>query len=214
MGVVVKPYQPDIKEMDRAIMKEAAGCAYDDEKARVYTYSYSHCVLMLLALAKKMLGIFGEQIGNNPTRDGANAKRDFNEERERIVKNPAFSDNEKAGRLDALKNEENFANDLAAKFNPEAWHAVLELKDILMRRGFALERAGLVKMNVDGLVAEEFAKAQRDATGKEPEVPCDGAVEITPKGLRCVASQTWPTFKERQRTGAHRFDYDVEVAIN
>lgn len=214
MGVVVRPYQPDIKEIDRAILKEAAGCSYDDANAKVYEYSYSHCVLMLLALAKKFLGIFGEQIGNNPTREGANVQRDFNEERERIVKNAGMTDFEKAGRLDALKKEEDFANDLAAKYNPDAWRQVLELKDILMRRGFALERAGLVKMNVDGLVAEEFAKSMRDATGKEPEVPCDGAVEITPKGLRCVASQTWPKFKDRQRTGAHRFDYDVEVAIS
>ena len=213
MGVVVKPYQPDIKEMDRAILKEAAGCAYDDEKARVYEYSYSHCVLMLLALAKKMLGIFGEQIGNNPTRGGATDQRDFNEERERITKNPSYTDAEKAGRLDGLKHEEAFANDLMQKFNPEAWRAVLELEVVLMRRGFALERAGLLRMNIHGLVAEEFAKGMRDATGKEPEVPCDGAVEITPKGLRCVSSQTWPTFKERQRAGTHRFDYDVEVAI-
>ena len=222
MAVETVDIQPDLREIDKYILRESAGCALDDEKAQVYEYSYSNCILMLNALAKKILGIYGVAIGNNPLRPaqlGFSNERDFTAERKQIVAKAevdvaihgkAGAEERLSAALQNLQSDENFANKLAAEYDPVAWRKVLELQEVLYRRAMALERAGLVTTNVDG-VAPEAAVMKDVEDGGDGKLPYDGSVEITQKGLRCVASQKWPTVKKNQRSGVHRFDQDVEV---
>ncbi len=223
MPVTVADIQPDLRELDKWILREAAGCKLDDEKATVYVYSWNACILMVNALAKKILGIYGMDIGNNPMRPsqlGFSNERDFTEERRRIAEKaqvderilgPEVAKGHADAALQNLEHEERFANQLAARQDPQAWAKVLELQEVIYRRAMALERAGLVSTNIDGVAPE--AAIQRDKEeGGDGRLPYDGSVEITQKGLRCVAAQKWPTVKKKQRTGTHRFDEDVEVA--
>jgi hypothetical protein len=222
MPVEIADVQPDLRDLDKYILREAAGCRLDDEKAQVFDYSWSSCILMLNALAKKILGIYGVSIGNNPLRPaqlGFSNERDFIGERKQIVARAegdiAVHGKEGAkermvAALQNLDHEEGFANKLAAEYDPVAWRKVLELQGILYRRALALERAGLVNTNIDG-VAPEAAVMKDKEEGGEGKLPYDGSVEITLKGLQCVSSQKWPRVKRKQRSGTHRFDEDVEV---
>lgn len=222
MPVEIQDIQPDLRDVDKWILREAAGCKLDDDKAQVYEYSWSNCILMLNALAKKILGIYGVAIGNNPLRPaqlGFSNDRDFTGERKQIVANAerdiaVFGKEGAEARMKAalenLEHEERFGNKLASEYDPIAWRKVLELQEVLYRRALALERAGLVSTNVDG-VAHESAILKDKEEGGDGRYPYDGSVEITMKGLKCVASQKWPVVKKKQRTGTHRFDEDVEV---
>ena len=215
MPVDVAEVQPDLRELDRWILLESAGCAIDDEKAHVYEYSYQSCVLFLNALAKKILGIYGVAIGNDPRRavelgfyDG---ERDFAGERKQIVNDPSKSTDAKRAGLERLRHEEGFANKLANEYDPVAWKKVIELEEVLERRAMALERAGLVNTNVDNLVPDAVAQKEKQEYGGDGKIPCRRTVEITPRGLRCVGAQKWPTVKKSQRPGTSRFDEDIEV---
>jgi hypothetical protein len=213
MTVEIKKPHMSIEEMDKAILREAAGCSHDDDKAKVYEYSYQSCVLFLSALAKKLLGIFGIAIGNDPRRAlqlGFSNSRDFHGERERLMRDEIPHDRRKA-ELDRLRIEEQFATKLSNEFDGPAWEAVIELFDQLYRRSMALERAGLVRMNVDNLVPEAAAQREVEQYGGDGKIPCDGTVEITSKGLRAIASQKWPKIKQKQRPGTQACDQDVEV---
>ena len=215
MAVSINDVQPPIQDMRRWILKEAAGCAIDDEKAKVYEYSFQSCVLFLNALAKKILGIYGQGIGNDPRRavelGFSNEQRDFTEERKKIVNDPMLSPADKRGKLEILRGEEQFANRLANEYDPTAWQKVIELEEILERLAMSLERAGLVITNVDNLVPEAAAQREKQEYGGDGKIPCRRTVEITTKGLQCVGSQRWPMPKKKQRPGTHRFDEDVEV---
>lgn len=215
MPVDTVDIQPDLRDLDRWILREAAGCRLDDEKAQIFDYSYQSCVLFLNALAKKILGIYGLSIGNDPRRAAemgfSDAARDFTEERRRLLSDPSLSPDYKRSGLERLKHEEAFANKLANEYDPRAWQKVIELEDILERRAMALERAGLVTTNVDNLVPDAVAQKEKQEYGGDGKIPCRRTVEITQKGLRCVGSMTWPTVKKVQRPGTSRFDQDVEV---
>jgi hypothetical protein len=214
MPVDINDVQPDIQDLRKWILKEAAGCAIDDEKAKVYQYSFQSCVLFLNALAKKILGIYGQGIGNDPRRAielGISNERDFTAERLQIARDPSLSPADKRGRLEILRGEEQFANRLKAEHDPHAWNKVIELEDILERLAMSLERGGFVITNVDNLVPEAAAQREKQEYGGDGKIPCRRTVEITQKGLQCVGSQRWPVPKKKQRPGTHRFDEDVEV---
>lgn len=214
MPVEVNDVQPDLRDIDKWILREAAGCRLDDEKAQIYEYSFQSCVLFLNALAKKILGIYGIAIGNDPRRAielGFSNERDFNDERKRLLNDPMASPEFKRAGLERLAHEERFANKLAAEHDPVAWQKVIELEEVLERRAMALERAGLVNTNVDNLVPDAVAQKEKQEYGGDGKIPCRRTVEVTSKGLRCVGAQRWPTVKQRQRPGTHRFDEDVEV---
>jgi hypothetical protein len=214
MPVELNDVQPDVQEMRKWILREAAGCRLDDEKAQIYEYSYQSCVLFLNALAKKILGIYGISIGNDPRRAielGFSNERDFTEERRRIVNDSSLSPADKRSRLEILRGEEQFANKLASEYDPQAWNKVIELENILERLAMSLERAGLVVTNVDHLVPEAAAQREKQEYGGDGKIPCRRTVEITAKGLQCVGSHKWPVPKKKQRPGTHRFDEDVEV---
>lgn len=214
MPVDINDVQPDLRLLDRWILMESAGCRLDDEKAKVYTYSFQSCVLFLNALAKKILGIYGVSIGNDPRRAmelGFSNERDFTEDRKRIINDPSLDPETKRGHLDRIKHEEAFANRLANEYDPVAWAKVIELEEVLERRAMALERAGLVITNVDDLVPDAVAQKEKQDFGGDGKIPCRRTVQITPKGLHCVGSQKWPTVKKSQRPGTHRFDEDVEI---
>lgn len=207
--------QPDLRDIDKWILREACGCKLDDEKAQIYEYSFQSCVLFLNALAKKILGIYGVSIGNDPRRavelGFSDSARDFTEERKRVVNDPNFSLDRKKNELERLRHEEAFANKLANEWDPVAWQKVIELEEILERRAMALERAGLVTTNVDNLVPDAVAQKEKQEYGGDGKIPCRRTVEITGKGLRCVGAMNWPVVKKVQRPGTHRFDQDVEV---
>lgn len=205
--------QPDLRDLDKWILREAAGCRLDDEKAQVFDYSFQNCVLFLNALAKKILGIYGVAIGNDPRRAqelGFSNERDFNAERKATINSPMSTEMKKST-LERLMHEERFANKLIAEHDARAWEKVIELEDILERRAMALERAALVTTNVDDLVPDEVAQKEAKEFNSDGKIPCRRTVEITTKGLRCVGSQNWPTVKKNQRPNTHRFDQDVEV---
>lgn len=215
MPVEIKMPHISISEMDKAILKEAAGCSYDDEKAKIYEYSYQSCVLFLGALAKKFLGIYGVAIGNDPRRAqqlGFSNERDFSTDREKIMRDQGLDDFARKAALERLMMEERFATKLANEFDGQAWDAVITLFNKLYQRAMALERAGLVRMNVDSLVPEAAAQRETSEYGGDGKIPTDGTVEITSKGLRCLSTQKWPKVKEKQRPGTDPFDHDVEVA--
>ena len=214
MPVDINYVEPSLRDLEKWILREAAGCQLDDEKAQIFEYSYDNCTLFLNALAKKILGIYGVAIGNDPRRAielGFSNERDFTEERKRILNDPMKSPNEKKASLERLKHEEAFANDLASKYDPAAWKEVIKLEDILERRSMALERAGLVTTNVDDLVPDAVAQKEKQEYGTDGKIPCRRTVAITPRGLRCVGAGKWPTPKKNQRSGTHRYDEDVEV---
>lgn len=216
MPVEVVDVQPDLRDLDKWILREACGCKLDDEKAQVYEYSFQSCVLFLNALAKRILGIYGIAIGNDPRRAielGFSNERDFTEERKRLLNDPLQSPEMKRAGLERLRHEEGFANKLANEFDPVAWQKVIELEEILERRAMALERAGLVTTNVDDLVPDAVAQKEKQEYGGDGKIPCRRTVAITSKGLRVVGAMKWPTVKKHQRPGTHRFDEDVEVKL-
>jgi hypothetical protein len=213
MPIELKKINLSLSEMDRAILLESYGCSFDDIKAKAFKYSYSECVLVLQALAKKMLGIDGVAIGNNPQRAEklglSSGTRDFAEERRRAKK-----DMKDKATLDSfmqrLKKEEDFVKQLADAFDGPAWNAVNELTEILSRRAMALHRAGFVVYNVSNMAADE-AEQRDKLQGGTGEAPMEGSVALTEKGARCVSTQRFPVIKRRQRADAHQFDYDVEL---
>jgi hypothetical protein len=214
MGVEIKKVEPDLRLVDRWILLESAGCQLDNEKAQIYEYSFQSCVLFLNALAKKILGIYGIAIGNDPRRAaelGLATTRDFTEDRKKIVNDPTKSPEEKRNALENLRHEEQFANKLASEYDAEAWQAVIELEQVLERRAMSLERAGLVETNVDDLVPEAVALKEKQEYGTDGKIPCRRTVAITSKGLKCISQQKWPVPKKKQRPGVSRFDEDVEV---
>ena len=213
MTVELKKVDISIRDMDRAILVEAMGCDSENLKAQAFTYSYGEVVLILEALAKKMLGIYGVAVGNSPERAAklgvSNEKRDFAEERKKARKTAANKAQLKVI-LERLSVEEKFVNKLEADFDPVAWAKIGELKEILCRRAMALHRAGLVEYNVDNVVADE-AEQREKLQGGTGRVPMEGSVSLTEKGARCVSTQRWPVLRRRQRSDAHQFDYDVEI---
>jgi len=214
MPVEVNDVQPDLREIDKWILREACGCKLDDEKAQVYEYSFQSCVLFLNALAKRILGIYGISIGNDPRRAielGFSNERDFTEERKRLINDPLQTPDAKRAGLERLRHEEGFSNKLAREYDPVAWQKVIDLEEVLERRAMALERAGLVNTNVDNLVPDAVAQKEKQEYGGDGKIPCRRTVEVTSKGLRCVGAMKWPTVKKNQRPGTHRFDEDVEV---
>lgn len=217
MAVEVKDVEISLRDMEKYILREAAGCRMDDEKAQVFTYSYQSCVLVLQALAKKILGIDGLGIGNNPTRAQAlgysDAPRDFTEERKQALvslQRGEISEGVYQSKLELIQREEAFANRVAAEQDPQAWAKVLELTEILSRRAMALARIGLLDYNVDSLVATEFELQDREAGGSGKS-PMEGSVTITDKGRGVVGSQRWPVPRKKQRMGVSRIDEDLEL---
>jgi len=214
MTVELKKVNLSLSELDRAILLEAYGCSFDNEKAQVFKYSYSECILVLQALAKKMLGIDGVAIGNNPQRAEklglSNGVRDFAEERRRAKKDMSKNKAELKSFLERLQKEEDFVKKISAEFDGAAWNAVNELTEILSRRAMALHRAGLVIYNVGNIAADE-AEQRDKLQGGTGDAPMEGSVALTEKGARCVSTQRFPKIKRRQRGDAHQFDYDVEI---
>lgn len=217
MAVETSNIQPSLSDLRRWILKEVAGCKIDDEKCQIYTYSsYQGCILVLEALAKKILGISGQAIGNNPTRAeglGCAGERDFTEERKIALKKVTSGDFDQSryeGELQRLKAEEDFVNRLMKDYDPAAWAKVLELKEILCRLAMSLHRAGLVEFNVDGVVATEYEQRDKELGGTGSS-PLEGSVGPTLKGLQAVGAQRWPVPRKRQRSGTHRFDEEVEL---
>jgi len=212
MAVELKRVSLSLSEMDRAILLESFGCSFDDIKAKVFKYSYSECILVLQALAKKMLGLEGVAIGNNPQRAEklglSNGTRDFKEERRRARKD--MNKIQFASFTQRLDKEEAFVKKLDAEFEGPAWDAVNELTEILSRRAMALHRASLVVYNVGNMSADE-AEQRDKLQGGTGEAPMEGSVALTEKGARCVSTQRFPKLKKRQRGDAHQFDYDVEI---
>lgn len=217
MPVETKKVEISLRDMEKYILREAAGCRMDDEKAQVFTYSYQSCVLILMALAKRILGIEGQGIGNNPTRAAnlgySDAPRDFLEERKQALvslQRGEITEEMYKSKKELLDREEAFANRLKAEQDPQAWAQVLELTEVLSRRAMALARIGLVDYNIDSLVATEFELQDREAGGSG-KAPMEGAVTITDKGRAIVGSQRWPVRAKKQRTGVSRFDEDLEL---
>lgn len=213
MTVEIKEPQIDLREIDKWLLKEAAGCAIDDSNAHQYTYEYADCVLILDALSKKILGIYGVNIGNDPTRaiklGMSNKPMDYEKSRAEI-NSSSLDDEKKQIQLELIKNQEVFAKKLEAETDPHAWACVKKLTKILESRALALERAGLLTCNVEGVAPEEAVRRDIEENG-DGKFPMSGAVAITAKGIKCVSTQTWPTVKLKQRRGVDRVDEDVEV---
>jgi len=211
--VELKKVSLSLSDLDRAILLESYGCSFDDVKAKIFKYSYSECVLVLQALAKKLLGIDGLAIGNNPQRAEklglSSGERDFTEERRRAKKDMKGRVELKSF-LNRLDIEEKFVKKLASEFDGDAWNAVNETTEILSRRAMALHRAGVVVYNVGNMAADE-AEQRDKLQGGTGEAPMEGSVALTEKGARCVSTQRFPVIKRRQKADSHPFDYDVEL---
>jgi len=212
MAVEFKKPVLSLSELDRAVMIEAYGCSFDDKLAKTFKFSYGECVLILAALARKMLNLSGIDLGNNPQRAErlglSTGTRDFKEERRRAKKD--MNKAQFASFTQRLDKEETFVKDLDTRFDGPAWAAVNELTEILSRRAMALHRAGLVTFNIGNLGADE-AEQRDKLQGGTGEAPMEGSVALTEKGARCVSTQRFPKLKKRQRGDAHQFDYDVEL---
>jgi hypothetical protein len=214
MGVEVKDFQMSLAEIDRAILLEAAGCSYDDKMAHTYdNLSYQECVLMLPALARKILGLTDVRIGNNPERAqrlGYSMDPQDYEAKHAAVDAMPISAAEKKNRHEILEEEKKSVDKVMQDYDPEAWGHLNRLTRILTRRAMALERAGFVEANIDTIVADAAEQRDRELGG-DGAVPMEGSVVIKQKGLHAIGSQRWPMVKKVQKAGTHRFDYDVEM---
>jgi len=211
MPVQLNKVQPDVRMIEMAILKEAAGCSYEDTQVRSYNYSMlSGVVLHLNALAKRMLGIYGQAIGNDPRREHQMqgvSYRDWSAERAAVDRddNP-----HRAQQVADLERDIERSNRLAAEFDREAWDAVLELEEVLKRRAMALTRTNppLLAFSQDDL-PNEVALTEKQLGGKM-NMPSENTVEITREGVRFLGSGK-RLIPAKNQLSQSRFDEDLEI---
>lgn len=196
MPVEIKEPSIDLRSIERAILLEAAGTLGEDYKAAMYGQNIEVC-LHINALTKKLLGIYGVAIGNDPARDaqlGLGSAPDFNGERDKI--NARFDRGEigkemrNAQLRDVDKDEQRHIR-LQSEFDAQAWQIVKKWDNILRKRAMALtkvwqdgQEVELIELNIEGFVPDEVKAAAPESA----EVPWEDTVRITPAGLNFLAS--------------------------
>lgn len=194
------------REIEKAILREAAGCAAEDDKNQVFGLDAPDVLLILQALAKRLLGLFGEDLGTSPMNQMRGKKRDFDQERAKLDRaDPAYET-----MLAELRDAEEEAKAIDARYNPDAWRAVLELEGRLRCRAKALERVGLVQTDVDDLAPPQAAEKYA-SEGFSPKIPLVGTVRITEKGMAFLARGATLRRARKQPRGADVLTEDVEV---
>lgn len=211
MPVEVKKPEHDLRTLEMAILRESAGCSYENAKVQTFNYGMlDGVVLHLNALAKKLLGIYGVAIGNDPRRAqrmSGVSYRDWDAERAQIDR----SDNPwREQQLKELQFDKERADRLAAEFDGAAWEAVSELEEVLKRRAMALARTvpPLLEFAQDDLPNEVVF--QEKQLGGKLNMPNESMVQITRDGLRFLATGKALKPKPNQHSPS-RMDDDLEI---
>jgi hypothetical protein len=197
MAVEFKKTDISNDDLRLAILKETLGCSHEREKVLAYDLNYD-VILHAKALAKRILGLDGVDIGTDPTSNFS--PRNHDEDRRRIREKfeaiCARTNDEKTlehaakiaeGELNEVEWDEERAARLASAFDAEAWQAVKELEDRIMRLAAQMEAVGLVVCNPDHLAPQEFQEQEANA-GRDGKVPLTGAIMGTDLGKRFITS--------------------------
>lgn len=211
MSVQINKAQHDLRTLEMAILRESAGCSYENEKVQTFNYGMlDGVVLHLNALAKKLLGIYGVAIGNDPRRAlrmSGVSYRDWDAEKAQIDRpdNPW-----REQQLKELQFDRERADRVASEFDAEAWEAVTELEEVLKRRAMALSRTvpPLLEFAQDDL-PNEVVYAEKQLGGKL-NMPSESMVQITREGLRFLATGKALLPKPNQHSPS-RMDEDLEI---
>jgi hypothetical protein len=202
----LNPVKLSNRELDMAILKESGGCAREDAINRIYDIS-TDVILHANALAKRLLGIFGVDIGFDP-RKAANFKLkapDWEAKRREIRHDDPFR-KDKLGHIDR---EEREYEETQSKFDRGAWDQVIDLEDRIMRRALALQTAGLVICNVDYLAPDAVQEKEIMLGNESGKVPLVGTIQLTELGKQFLASG-WKLRKKRNFRGDPE-DEQVEI---
>lgn len=196
----------DLRDLERSILRQCAGCETEDEKNATFGVAVEVC-LHTRALAHKILGYYGKQIGFDPrlkARYGLEGPPDFDRLRHEARTAIYYRDlvdgrGQKTGeekiegkelaallkqKLHDIDLEEARAKQLDAQFDPVAWANTYKVEDMVRRRALALERLGLVIVDVAGMVDKMTLKDNPEAI----DTPWEGTVAITEKGLWVVST--------------------------
>lgn len=210
----------DLRTLERAILKEAAGCSFEDEKALIYT-TYD-VVLHATALAKKLLGVWGVEIGNDPRQSARYAldrEARFNYERE-LAKLVRDGNEHYATQVKQLQKRRDDFDRADAAYDADAWHKVITLEDRIKRRAYALSRCwapatrnyvALVNVNISDLVPVAVMEVEVRQGNPSGGVPWDGTIQATDVGLYVVSQAKWPQVRSNQRPGTHPLDQELEL---
>jgi len=193
------------RELERAILKEAGGCNYEDEKNKIYDIS-TDVILHANALAKKLHKLWGIYIGNDPRKRKLTRPVDFAAARAAIpVDHP-----DRRAHLAQLEQEEEEYLRAQAAVDIDAWDTIIDTEDRIMRRALQLQAIGLVVCNVDYLVPD--AVAEREASlGESGRVPLEGTIQLTDAGKAFLASGKTLRKKKGTRSSDPR-DEEIEIA--
>lgn len=208
----------DLATIERAILKHSSGCQNEHEKA--IFYSGIDTIMHASALAKELLGIYGEDIGSDPRqrlRYALGEGRDFGRE----ISEVKGDDPNRTQKLKEIAAQRERAQAIDSHFDADAWREVIVTEDRIKRRAFALSRVwapgtqnhlALVNVNIQDLMP--MAAMEREVQLGNPSggVPWDGTIQITELGLYVVQSGKWPILRKKQKPGTHPLDRELELA--
>lgn len=212
MTTDVKNIEPDLRMIEMALLRESAGCSYEDQLVRTFNYGMlSGVILHCGALAKRLIGLWGIAIGNDPRRDmmPGVSQRDWSDERAKIDRddNP-----HREIQLRELQQDIERAQNVASLYDAEAWNKVIELEEIIKRRAMALARMDppLLEYAVDDWLPDEVMATEKNLGNPNPSIPNENSVQITRDGLRFLASGKRLIPKKNKRYPS-RFDDDLAI---
>lgn len=205
--------QPDLRLIERAILFESAGCDFEQASNQAHALQ-TEVVLHLGALSKKLLGIFGKAIGNDPRRAASVAgakERDWDAERKAIMdrKDNLHRDTQ----ISELEADISRAKSIDAAYDKGAWDAQIELEDIVQRRAMALARMEppLLDYAIDDYLPDEVVAGERNRGNAAGSIPNDKLVQITRAGIRFLGTGKKLGPKPAKRPGQDRFDEDLLI---
>lgn len=206
---------PDLRTIEKAILLESAGCAFEHERVTLLPYAATQGVILHPnALAKKLLGIWGIGIGNDPRREASMPNiqyRDWKAEQADIERDPDPVAREQ--RLKEFRFDKERSDRIAAEFDGAKWDAVIDLEDVIRRRAMALSRMKppLVEYACDEWLPPEVQMTEK-TLGGDGSIPNENQIQITRDGYRFLGTGKQLRPKAQQRDGTHRFDEELEIA--
>jgi hypothetical protein len=204
MAVELKKLVMSNRELEMAIMRESGGCCTEDNKNRIYDIN-TDVILISIALAKKLLGIYGLEIGLDPRKRKLTRPRDFRAEKSAI----STDDPWRKQKLKALEEDEEDYLRAASSFDPDAWDQAIRLEDRIARRALALSKIGLVVCNIDHLTPDAVSENEIRLGNESGRVPLEGTIMLSEAGKQFLGRAG----KLRKKRGWSGDPLDEEVEI-
>jgi len=213
-GSLVEPHM-SLREIERAILRESAGCVDEDDKNRTYGVQAEQngmlaaapdVVLHRQALAKKLLKAWLINLGFDPTvrnKYDVSNRHDWDKERAKVSED----DPHRAQKLAGIAREQAAEEQAFAQTDHEAWAVIKKWEDIIGRRAYALEKLDLVDCDIGGMAPSDVSIPFPDTL----ETGWEGTIQITTAGRKFLASGK--TLRERRgQSNVDPLDRELEIA--